>query len=198
MIPKHWSLRKLNHFYTFKKGSMGQKLTSSYLDENSGEYPVYSGQTSNNGILGTWSDYEFDFNTEVIFCTTVGARLMTTQVLSGKFSLSQNCLIMIPKDISILSKYINYFLLYDFRIRRELLPSILQPSLRMEDLDQYQILIPPVEEQIKIVDLVSQHMIFSENVISKLMTKILLLKEYRKSLISYVVTGKVRVTKDMI
>jgi len=198
MIPKHWSLRKLNHFYTYQKGSMGQKLTSSYLDENSGEYPVYSGQTSNNGILGTWSDYEFDFNTEVIFCTTVGARLMTTQVLSGKFSLSQNCLIMIPKDISILSKYINYFLLYDFRIRRELLPSILQPSLRMEDLDQYQILIPPVEEQIKIVDLVSQHMILSENVISKLMTKILLLKEYRKSLISYVVTGKVRVTKDMI
>lgn len=198
LIPKHWSLRKLNHFYTYKKGSMGQKLTSSYLEENSGEYPVYSGQTSNNGILGTWSDYEFDFNTEVIFCTTVGARLMTTQVLSGKFSLSQNCLIMIPKDISILSKYINYFLLYDFRIRRELLPSILQPSLRMEDLDQYQILIPPVEEQIKIVDLVSQHMILSENVISKLMTKILLLKEYRKSLISYVVTGKVRVTKDMI
>ena len=198
MIPKHWCLRKLNHFYTYQKGSMGQKSTSSYLDENSGEYPVYSGQTSNNGILGTWNDYEFEFNTEVIFCTTVGARLMTTQVLSGKFSLSQNCLIMIPKDISILSKYINYFLLYDFRIRRELLPSILQPSLRMEDLDQYQILIPPIEEQIKIVDLVSQHMILSENAISKLMTKILLLKEYRKSLISYVVTGKVRVTKDMI
>ena len=197
-IPKHWSLRKLKHFYTYQKGSMGQKLTSSYLDENSGEYPVYSGQTSKNGILGTWSDYEFDFDTEVIFCTTVGAKLMTTKVLSGKFSLSQNCLIMIPKDSSILSKYINYFLLYDFRIRRELLPSILQPSLRMEDLDQYWILVPPVEEQIKIVDLVNQHMTPSVDMISKLISKISLLNEYRQSLISSVVTGKVRISEDMI
>jgi type I restriction enzyme S subunit len=197
-IPKHWDFRKLKHFYLYRKGSMGQKLTSSFIDENPGEYPVYSGQTSNDGILGTWNEFEFDFDTDVIFCTTVGAKLMTTRVLSGKFSLSQNCLVMIPKDNSISSRFVNYFLTYDFKIRRELLPSILQPSLRMEDLDQYWIPVPPFEEQIKIIDYVSKYWVSFEEMISKLVYKTTLLKEYRQSLISSVVTGKVRVTEDMI
>ena len=197
-IPKHWEFRKLKDHYSYKKGSMGQKLTSSFIDENPGEYPVYSGQTSNNGILGTWNEFEFNFDVDVIFCTTVGAKLMTTRVLSGKFSLSQNCLIMIPKHNSILSSFINYFLMYDFDIRRDLLPSILQPSLRMEDLDQYWIPVPPLEEQIKIVNYVSEYWISFEETITKLKHKIDLLKEYRQSLISSVVTGKVRVTEDMI
>jgi len=197
-IPSHWDFRKLKHFYSYRKGSMGQKLTSSFIDENSGEYPVYSGQTSNDGILGTWNEFEFDFDTDVIFCTTVGAKLMTTRVLSGKFSLSQNCLIMIPKDNSISSRFVNYFLTYDFKIRRELLPSILQPSLRMEDLDQYWIPVPPFEEQIKIIDYVSKYWVSFEEMISKLVYKTTLLKEYRQSIISSVVTGKVRVTEDMI
>lgn len=197
-IPKHWDFRKLKHFYSFKKGSMSQKLTSSFIYENSGEHPVYSGQTSNDGILGTWNEYEFDFDTDVIFCTTVGAKLMTTRVLSGKFSLSQNCLIMIPKHISISSRFINYFFKYDFSIRKELLPSILQPSLRIEDLDQYRIPVPPLEEQIKITDYVGKYCISFDEMISKLTHKTDLLKEYRQSLISSVVTGKVRVTEGLI
>lgn len=197
-IPSHWDFRKLKHFYLYRKGSMGQKLTSSFIDENPGEYPVYSGQTSNDGILGTWNEFEFDFDKDVIFCTTVGAKLMTTRVLSGKFSLSQNCLVMIPKDNSISSRFVNYFLTYDFKIRRELLPSIIQPSLRMEDLDQYWIPVPPFEEQIKIIDYVSKYWVSFEEMITKLVCKTTLLKEYRQSLISSVVTGKVRVTEDMI
>ena len=51
-IPREWEIRKLKYFFKYRKGSMGQKLTSSFLSENEGEFPVYSGQTENNGILG--------------------------------------------------------------------------------------------------------------------------------------------------
>ena len=111
-----------------------------------------------------------------------------------EFSL--NCTLLLYGSIS--SSFINYFLMYDFNIRRDLLPSILQPSLRMEDLDQYWIPVPPLEEQIKIVKHVSGYWISFEETISKLKHKIDLLEEYRQSLISSVVTGKVRVTEDMI
>lgn len=197
-IPKHWEFRKLKHFFSYKKGAFGQQLTTTFLTDNAGEYPVYSGQTENFGILGKWDNHEFDFKNGVIFCTTVGAKLMTTRVISGKFSLSQNCLIMIPKNESINSEYINYFFDFDFKIRRELLPTILQPSLRMEDLDQYWIPVPPVSEQMNIINKINSILNRSDQVTSNLVKKISLLKEYRQSLISSAVTGKVRIKEELV
>ena len=197
-IPKHWDFKKLKYLFSYKKGSLGQQLTSTFISENSGQFPVYSGKTENNGVLGMWDNFEFEFDQDVIFCTTVGAKLMTTRVISGKFSLSQNCLIMIPKSDEINSEYINYFMMYDFKIRRDLLPSILQPSLRMEDLDQYWIPVPPKLEQNSIVEYLNSFSDNNKKLIMKLETKKTLLKEYHQSLISSVVTGKVRVTEDMI
>jgi type I restriction enzyme S subunit len=197
-IPKHWEFRKLKHFFSYKKGALGQQLTSTFLSDNAGEFPVYSGQTENYGILGYWVDHEFDFKSGVIFCTTVGAKLMTTRVISGKFSLSQNCLIMIPKREAIEPEYVNYFFSFDFKIRRELLPTILQPSLRMEDLDQYWIPVPSASEQLDIVKRINSIVDRSEQLTSKLSRKISLLREYRQSLISSASTGKIRVTEEMI
>jgi len=197
-IPKHWDFKKLKYLFSYKKGSLGQQLTSTFISENSGQFPVYSGQTENNGVLGMWNNFEFEFDQDVIFCTTVGAKLMTTRVISGKFSLSQNCLIMIPKSDEINSEYINYFMMYDFKIRRDLLPSILQPSLRMEDLDQYWIPVPPKLEQNSIVEYLNSFSDNNKELIMKLETKKTLLKEYRQSTISSIVTGKIRVTQDMI
>lgn len=197
-IPKHWEFRKLKHFFSYKKGVFGQQLTTTFLSDNAGEYPVYSGQTENFGILGKWDNHEFDFKNGVIFCTTVGAKLMTTRVISGKFSLSQNCLIMIPKNENINSEYINYFFDFDFKIRRELLPTILQPSLRMEDLDQYWIPVPPVSEQMNIINKLNSILNRSDQVTNNLVKKISLLKEYRQSLISSAVTGKVRIKGELV
>lgn len=192
-IPTHWKLRKLKHFFDYKKGGKGQTLTSTYINENAGKFPVYSGQTENDGILGFWKDYEFDFKNDVIFCTTVGAKCMSTKTLKGKFSLSQNCLIMLPKNNEINSKYINYFLQYDFQIRKHLLPSILQPSLRMEDLDQYWIILPNIEEQNDIVKLLNTKIDIKQKEIEKNIKKIKLYSELLNSLITSVVTGKLKV-----
>ncbi len=187
-IPEEWELKKLKYFFNYKKGSMGQKLTSSFLTDNEGKFPVYSGQTENNGILGYWSEYEFDFQNEVIFCTTVGAKLMTTRLINGKFSLSQNCLILIPKIKDIDIRYLNYFILFDFSYRKELLPCIIQPSLRMEDLDQYSLLIPPLREQKIISRYLDKKTKNIDSLIEKIEKKIELLKEQKTALINQFVT----------
>ena len=97
-IPSHWDKRKLKHFFNYTKGSYGQKLTKSFIEENKGDFPVFSGMTENNGILGYVNEYEFDYSFPIIFITTVGSKSMLTRIVSGKFSLSQNCLIMIKKQ----------------------------------------------------------------------------------------------------
>ena len=60
-IPSHWEKRYLKHFFKYKKGSKGQQLTKSFIEENKGTYPVYSGQTENQGVLGNINEFEFDF-----------------------------------------------------------------------------------------------------------------------------------------
>ena len=59
-IPSHWGIRKLVWFFSAEKGKNGQLLTKEYCGLNTGDYPVYSGQTENNGIMGSIDSYEFD------------------------------------------------------------------------------------------------------------------------------------------
>jgi len=186
-IPKHWKELPLRYYFDYTKGSNGQKLNKTYIEENKGEYPVYSGQTTKNGILGYVNEYEFDYSFPLVFTTTVGAKFMNTRILQGKFSLSQNCLVMIRKKICIPS-YFQYLLSIDFEFRRELIPTIIQPSLRMEDLDRMTIIIPTLSEQQQIVTFLDDKTQKIDSLLQQKEKKIELLKEKRTSLINHVVT----------
>lgn len=186
-IPKNWEFLPLRYFFDYTKGTNGQKLTKTFIGDNKGIYPVYSGMTENGGILGFVNEYEFDYPFPLIFTTTVGSKSMTTKLLSGKFSLSQNCLVMIKKR-DCLPSYIQYYLSYDFLFRKSLLPTIFQPSLRMEDLDVYKILIPSKPEQQQIVKFLDTKTSLIDSFIEKTQRKIELFKEKRISLINHIVT----------
>jgi type I restriction enzyme S subunit len=186
-IPSGWRKSPIKYYYNYKKGSRGQELTKTYIQDNLGEYPVYSGQTENEGVLGRISEYEFDFPEGVIFTTTVGVKMMSTKVLRDKFSLSQNCLIMIPKKEGN-SDFVNYFISVDWVFRKLQFPKILQPSLRMEDIDQYFFYCPTISEQQQIVSFLDTKTSLIDSLIEKTYRKIELLKEKRTSLINEVVT----------
>jgi type I restriction enzyme S subunit len=186
-IPSSWNSEPLKFYFNYTKGSNGQKLTKTFIDDNPGIYPVYSGMTENDGVLGFIDEFEFDYSFPLIFTTTVGSRSMTTKILNGKFSLSQNCLVMIMKK-ECNTSFIQYFFSFDFPFRKLLLPTIFQPSLRMEDLDQYKIIIPPIQEQNQIVQFLDEKTNLIDRLISTKEIKITLLKEQRTSLINQVVT----------
>ena len=94
-VPEGWEVVKLAAHFRASKGPRGQVLTKEYCGEFPGEFPVYSGQTDNLGVMGNIKDYDFDAGDEgVLFSTTVGAKAMTVAHIFGKFSLSQNCMII--------------------------------------------------------------------------------------------------------
>ena len=96
-VPAHWTVRKVSVDFLASKGPRGALLTKEYCHENAGEYPVYSGQTENGGILGEIADFDIDLGAEgAILSTTVGAKAMSVMHISGRISLSQNCMIIRP------------------------------------------------------------------------------------------------------
>lgn len=191
-IPKDWEVRPLKYGFRFKKGPNAQLLTSSYISEHEGEYPVYSGQTESGGVMGMIDTFVFDMP-DVIFTTTVGAKVMTSQVVSGKFSLSQNCVIMIPAPSKANARFFSWQLETLFSYEKASIPSHMQPSLRISDLNSYKVAYPPPREMEEIVDYLHAQSFRFDALKTRINRAIELLREKRTALISAAVTGKINI-----
>ena len=70
-VPEHWEVKKLRLLFRYAKGRRAAELTNEYIGRHSGSFPVFSGQTEANGLMGNIDWYEFDFAEPVVFVTTV-------------------------------------------------------------------------------------------------------------------------------
>lgn len=120
---------------------------------------------------------------------------MTTQLLNGAFSLSQNCALLKNKA-SVDTSYVNYFLIVLFKEERKNIPAHMQPSLRIEDLKKHILIAPPIDEQKAIADYLDTKTAQIDLIIETINTQIEKLNELRKTLINDVVTGKIKVYKE--
>ncbi|HCM1391205.1 TPA: restriction endonuclease subunit S [Vibrio parahaemolyticus] len=188
-IPSHWEVTKTAWHFSAEKGKNGQLLTNEYIGQNEGDYPVYSGQTGNNGVMGCINSYEFDTGKEgVLFSTTVGAKAMTLSHLKGKFSLSQNCLIIQNKSPIFNTRFCFYHFQPLFFFERGLIPEHMQASFRMEDLYQYKIASPSFSEQQKIANFLDHETTKIDTLITKQEKLIELLREKREASLYHTVT----------
>ena len=72
------------------------------------------------------------------------------------------------------------------------------PHLFQSDIKKFLILLPSIQEQYKIINVLNEEVDKLDDSIQFEKNKIKLLKEYHQSLIYSVVTGKVRIMKDMV
>lgn len=86
----------------------GRVISNDYITRNSGVYPVYSSQTSNDGIMGYIDT--FDFDGEYITWTTDGAKAGTIFYRNGKFNCTNVCgtLKVVSEKVNV--KYLTYIL----------------------------------------------------------------------------------------
>ena len=93
------------------------------------------------------------------------------------------------------SKYLFYLTRSNWFISRviSLSEGVSYPSIQSDKLVDIKIVSPPLSEQQQIVDYLYEHTKKIESTIEKETQRIELLKEYRQSLISNVVTGKIDV-----
>lgn len=194
-IPEEWEVRKVSQFWKANKGPNAAQLTAEYCGNHPGAYPVYSGQTENNGVMGMIDTYSFDFGARgCLFSTTVGAKAMTVSCLYNKFSLSQNCMIMQPLSEKCDVRYYFYLFAFIFGYFRSLIPDYMQPSFRVKDFLSYCMLLPSVIEQQEIATYLDAKCAEIDRIIEKKEQLIEELGSYKKSLIYEYVTGKKEVT----
>ena len=113
---------------------------------------------------------------------------MSVSHITGRVSLSQNCMIIksISRDIS--TKFFFYHFQPLFLLERRMIPDHMQPSFRMEDLYSFRIAVPPEKEQTQIARCLDHETARIDALIEEQQRLIELLKEKRQVVISHAVT----------
>lgn len=126
----------------------GRVMSKGYLVENAGDYPVYSSQTANNGEIG--SILSFDFQGDFVTWTTDGANAGTVFYRTGRFSITNVCGLINPKDSNQLScKFLFYWL--SIEAKKHVYAGMGNPKLMSNQVARIAVPIPPLAEQARIV-----------------------------------------------
>jgi restriction endonuclease S subunit len=86
---------KVSDIFNLAKGN--SKYTKKYFKTHRGAYPVYSSQTSDDGIIAFIDTYDFD-ETQCLTWTTDGVYAGTVFLREGKFSMTTHCGALIMKE----------------------------------------------------------------------------------------------------
>lgn len=186
MIPKDWEVSKVKyHFYIGR----GRVISQEELVDN-GLYPVYSSQTLNNGCLGYINTY--DFTDKLLTWTTDGANAGTIFIRSGKYNCTNVCgTLKIKNPFENLEEWYYYYL--DFSTKYYKRPDTNGAKIMNNEMANISTIKIEKKIQQKIADFLDKKCEEFDSVIAKKETLINKLEEAKKSLISEVVTGKVKV-----
>lgn len=142
--------KKLGEVCEIKRGRV---ISKAYLEQNPGDFPVYSSQTRNNGEIGKINTYDFDG--EYATWTTDGAYAGTVFYRNGKFSITNICGLIKPNDSKrLLVKYIVYWL--QIEANKYVKGGSGNPKLMSNVVANIKIPIPSLETQEKIVKILDK------------------------------------------
>ena len=179
-IPNHWVLSLVGRHFEIGRGRVISKVE---IQDNKGDYPVYSSQTSNNGELGRINTYDFDG--DYVTWTTDGVHTGTCFYRTGKFNTTNVCGMLSLRRTHYSLPFLSYYL---NMVTKPYVRVDINPKLMNNMMSEIPLIIPPLSEQQQIVSFLDTKTSLIDSLIEKTQRKIELLKEKRTSLINEVVT----------
>ncbi len=162
----------------------GRVIARGEIENNPGIYPVYSSQTSNSGIFGNISTY--DFEGEYLTWTTDGANAGRVFYRTGKFNCTNVCgTAKLKKDLKVNLYFVYSYLNY---ITKNYVSYVGNPKLMNGVFGKIQIKLPDIEEQ----DKISKILIVSDKEITELEKKLSIIREQKRYLLNNLITGTIR------
>ena len=206
-IPSHWDLVPMKYITTISSGSTPKSEVERYWNGSINWYtPSDLGSRSVIKYLSQSTRKITELGLNSCGCNLVKADsvILSTRAPVGKVSISkvdfatnQGC-----KSLSVRENLDVNFLYYYLSVNMDALNSISNGTtfleLSTDSLLNFPIALPSLNEQTIISNYLDKKTSQINSLIGKETSRIELLKEYRQSLISNVVTGKLRVTEDMI
>ncbi len=184
LIPAHWGIERLRFLCSTKTGD---KDTIMRVDD--GLYPFYVRSPKIERI----NNYTFD--TEAILMSGDGAGAgRIFHYVKGKFGCHQRvyCLHNFPKRI--FPQFLHFYMQTKFKeVFLGLSAKSTVDSVRLPMLKNFEIVLPPIEEQKDIFAYMQNQLSSIETAINQLKRLIELLRERKNIIINEAVTGKVKV-----
>ncbi len=131
--------------------SRGRVMSKEYLRDNIGEYPVYSSQTINEGMLGKIDTYDYDG--EYLTWTTDGANAGSIFYRTGKFSITNVCGLLKVISDKVNTKFLHYYL--GTVAKKYVNAGMGNPKLMSNVMATIKVAVPPLpvqEEVVRILD----------------------------------------------
>ena len=125
----------------------GKVISKDFIRDHEGEYPVYSSQTANNGVLGYIDSYMFDG--DFLTWTTDGVYAGTMFRRNGKFNITNVCGLIKLENFRINQNFLFYWL--SVSAKDYVLEGMGNPKLMSNVASTIKIPIPSLEEQKRIV-----------------------------------------------
>lgn len=205
-IPKHWALLKLKYLVTYN-----DEILSNNTDP---EYKFHYLQLGDVELL-----QEIDLTKKITFAEspsrarrivrykdvavpTVGTEKRSVAFIPDTQEIICStgfCVLRGRKDL-VYQRFLFYSLQSERFIEEVLLHSygVIYPAINPRTLVEIEIAVPPIDEQAKIAKYLDKKVHKLNNMIALEKKRVDLLKEYRQSIISSAVTGKIKITEDML
>jgi len=182
-IPEHWRVKKLKYVADLRSGS---NLTSEQIKQD-GNYRVYGG----NGLRGYYSN--FTHEGRFVLIGRQGALCGNIHYAKNKFWATDHAVVATP-----ISSYVLLWFGELLRVMNlnQYSVAAAQPGLSVDSIKNLSVPLPSIEDQTAIVQHIETQTARINAKITKTKKIIALQKEYRSALISEVVTGKIKVTKE--
>lgn len=203
-VPKEWKIMKIKHLASVKRGSSPRPIDDpKYFDED-GEFSwVRISDVSSSGkyLLKTTQKLS-SLGSSLSTPMEIGDLFLSIAGSVGKPIITNiKCCIhdgfVWFDEISVNKDYLFYIFLCGSCFKG-LGKMGTQLNLNTETVGQIKIPFPKLELQKYIVERLELKIKLFDRCIESLSTRINLLAEYRQSLISFAVTGKIQITEDMI
>ena len=215
-IPSHWKLGRFKYYISvltdFTANGSFKSLADNveYLSEGYSRLVRLTDlrrDLQNDGVFVSIESHNFLKKSELfgneILIANVGAYTgfaLKMKSKQGVCTLGPNMFLVRNNNEMSNVDYIVY-LINSYAIKTALdlvISSTAQPKINKDNLKSLVVPIPPKKEQEEIAVALNETLKTIDNVIDKKNKRVLLLQEYKQSLISSAVTGKVRITENMI
>lgn len=165
-------------------------MSKKYINDNPGEYSVYSSQTENNGELGKIDTYDYDG--EYLTWTTDGKYAGSIFYRNEKFSITNVCGLLDVKDKSkVYIKFLKYIL--SIKVGDYVNQGMGNPKLMSNVMGNVEVYIPEFQIQKRIADILDNFDIICANLNIGLPKEIDLRKKqyeyYRNLLLTFPTSG---------
>ncbi|HFI7841316.1 TPA: restriction endonuclease subunit S [Escherichia coli] len=191
-IPAHWNLMSLRYAFEFLN-SRRVPISAVERESRQGVYPYYGA----SGVIDYVDDYIFD--EDLILIAEDGANLLSKStplafVATGKYWVNNHAHIIKPK-------------FHGFKYWAELLSGLdytvyisgaAQPKLTRDRLASVLVPVPPKDEIQEIISFIEGIEPDLNRTIDIQKSQIEKLKEYKTTLINSAVTGKIKITPEMV